>query len=303
MEIYRVKSVSELHSLVGLGKPGHPLLTIVDYSKVDAQKAPGEGRFILDFYSITFKKNCSLGYGRQFFDHQAGTLLCTAPGQVLHLKKPERMADVVGWGLFFHPELIRNTPLGKQMSEYTFFGYEENEALHLSRDEKRILTTLLGQVKNEYQTVLDGHSLAILITHLELLLKYCQRFYGRQFLTRTNQNKDLMTRFEQSVTEYFSSGQAKDAGLPTVKLFAGQMNLSANYFSDLLKSETGKSAREHLHYYLLERAKTLLLGTNCPVNEIAFALGFEYPQNLTKLFKNKTGLTPTEYRALPEFKN
>jgi AraC-like DNA-binding protein len=279
MEIYRVQSISELHHLTGLGKPKHPLLTIVDYSKVDARKAPEEGRFVCDFYAITFKNNCSLGYGRQFFDHQEGTLLCTAPEQVLHLKKPERMEDIAGWGLFFHPELIRNAPLGKQISEYTFFRYEENEALHLSGDEKKILTTLLSQIKNEYQTIPDGHSRTILVTYLELLLKYCQRFYGRQFITRTHQNRDLMTRFGQLVTEYLVSGQAKDAGLPTVKCFAEKMNLSANYFSDLLKSETSKSAREHLHHYVLERAKTLLLGTNCPVNEIAFELGFEYPQN------------------------
>ncbi len=301
MQIYRVTSIGELHHLAGLGKPKHPLLTLVDYSKVNLQKAPREGRFICDFYSITFKNNCSLEYGRQYFDHQGGTLLCTAPEQVLQMRKPERMGDIEGWGLFFHPELIRNTPLGTQISQYTFFSYEENEALHLSRDEIQILTTALGQIENEYQAVPDQHSQLILITHLQLLLSYCQRFYGRQFMTRTHQNKTLMSRFEQLITEYFCSGQARDARLPTVKFFAQKMNLSTNYFSDLLKSETGKSAQEHLHYYLLERAKTLLLGTNRPVNEIAFELGFEYAQNLTKLFKNKTGLTPTEYRKLPEF--
>jgi AraC-like DNA-binding protein len=301
--IYRVKSISELHDIAGVGKPKHPLISVVDFSKAKTENAPESGRFVCEFYSVNFKNNCSFLYGRQFFDHEEGTLLCTAPEQVIQMQKTERTEEVTGWGLFFHPEFIRNTSLGRKIEEYTFFRYEENEALHLSSDEKDTLTTILRQIEREYQTNIDRHSHDLLISNLELLLNYCKRFYDRQFITRTNQNKDIVARFEQFLTEYVRSGELKNSGLPSVKFCAEKMNLSANYFSDLLKNETGKNAQEHIHFYLLDRAKTLLLSTNNTVNEIAFELGFEYPQNLTKLFKSKTGITPTEYRKIQATNN
>jgi AraC-like DNA-binding protein len=295
-EIYRVKSISELHEIVRVGKSKHPLITIIDYSKVDVADAPESGRFVCEFYSINFKSHCSLRYGRQFFDHKEGTLLCTAPEQVLTMENTERTNNVKGWGLFFHPEFIRNTPLGSKIMEYSFFRYEEKEALHLSFDEKNILTTILEQIEKEYQTNIDKHSQTLLLSNLELLLNYCMRFYGRQFITRTNQNKDVIIQFEQFLTAYIHSDQLKRSGLPTVKLCAENLNLSANYLSDLLKSETGKNAQEHIHFYLLDKAKTLLRNTNKTVNEIAFELGFEYPQNFSKLFKKKLGISPSDYR-------
>lgn len=302
-KLYRVRSIGELHNFAGFEKPKHPLISIVDYSKVNVANGPDAGRFVCEFYSVNFKSHCSFLYGRQFFDHQEGTLLCTAPEQVIQAEKTEQVGDVAGWGLFFHPEFIRHTSLGKKIGEYSFFGYEENEALHLSADERKVLVTLLGQIENEYLTNIDQHSHTLLISNLELLLNYCKRFYGRQFLTRTNQNKDIVARFEGFIRAYIYSEELKKSGLPTVKFCAEKMNLSTNYFSDLLKNETGKSAQEHIHYYVLDKAKTLLLSTDHTLNEIAMELGFEYPQNLSKLFKKKVGMSPSEYRRVSSINN
>lgn len=300
--IYRVKSIADLHSFAGFEKPKHPLISVVDYSKVNNEKPPESGRFVCEFYSINFKRNCSFHYGRELFDHKEGTLLCTAPNQIIYMHKTEKQYNVAGWGLFFHPEFIRNTSLGKKMMEYTFFQYEENEALHLSNDEENTLITILQQIEKEYQTNIDKHSNQLLASHLELLLNYCKRFYDRQFFTRTNSNSDIIAKFEQFLINHYHNEELKNDILLTVKYCAEQMNLSPNYLSDLLKSETGKNTQEHIYFHLLEKAKNLLLSTNNNINEIAYELGFEYPQNLTKLFKNKVGLTPTEYRKI-QFSN
>lgn len=294
---YRVQTIGELHQIAGFDKPKHPLVTIIDYSKIKIAETPTSGSFICSFYSINFKKHCKFIYGRQLFDHDEGTLLCTAPEQIISFDREQEKESTEGWGLYFHPELIRNTSLGAKIGDYTFFRYEENEALHLSDQEKQTLLSILKQMENEYHTNIDHYSHDLLISNIELLLNYCKRFYGRQFITRTNQNKDIIIKFESFMIDYFSTDQLKTKGLPTVKLCAEKMNLSPNYFSDLLKSETGKNAQEHIHYYLLEKAKGLLLNTSCTINEIAYELGFEYPQNFSKLFKDKTGMTPTMYRA------
>jgi AraC-like DNA-binding protein len=294
--IYRVKSISELHHFASLGKPKHPLISIIDYSKVSSENVPESARFVCEFYSVNFKNNCSMVYGRHFFDHDDGTLLCTAPEQVIQMQKSELKDNVTGWGLFFHPEFIRNTSLGRKINKYTYFSYDEKEALHLSADERNVLLGILMQIEKEYQTYTDIHSHDLMISNLELLLNYCLRFYGRQFHTRTNHHKDIISKFEHFITEYIHSDELKKNGVPTVKFCAEQLNLSPNYFSDILKSETGKSARQHIQYHLLDRAKNMLLGSDSSVNEIAAELGFEYPQNLSKLFKNKTRLTPVEYR-------
>jgi len=258
---------------------------------------PEHGSFICSFYSINFKNHYSFVYGRQAFDHKEGTLHCTAPEQVITFDRKKEEGNTEGWGLYFHPELIRNTSLGKKIHEYSFFLYTENEALHLSDHEKQTLLSILKQMEKEYNTNIDHYSHDLIISNIELLLNYCKRYYGRQFITRTNQNKDILVRFETFISDYFNSGQLKNNGLPTVKQCAEKMNLSPNYFSDLLKSETGKNAQEHIHYHLLEKAKTLLKNSNRTINEIAYELGFEYPQNFSKLFKKKVGTTPTLYRA------
>jgi AraC-like DNA-binding protein len=295
--VYRVQTIGELHEITGFEKPKHPLVTVIDYSKVNVNNTPESGSFVCGFYSVNFKKHCNFIYGRQFFDHKEGTLHCTAPDQIISFDRKKEAGSTEGWGLYFHPELIRNTALGKKINEYSFFSYAENEALHLSDQEKQILLSILKQMENEYNTNIDHFSHDLIISNIELLLNYCKRFYGRQFITRTNQNKDIIVRFEEFITNYFNSQKLKDKGLPSVKHCAEAMSLSPNYFGDLLKSETGKNAQEHIHYHLLEKAKTLLMTSDKSINEIAYELGFEYPQNFSKLFKKKVGISPTLYRV------
>ncbi len=294
---YRVQTIAQLHAIAGFEKPKHPLITVIDFSKVDVNKGPESGSFICSFYSVNFKKNCDFIYGRQAFDHQEGTLLCTAPEQVLTFNRKKETKSTEGWGLFFHPELIRKSPLGKKINEYSFFSYAENEALHLSEQEEQILLSLLKQMENEYNTNIDHYSHDLIISNIELLLNYCRRFYGRQFITRTNHNKDIIMRFEEFMMDYVNSDKLKEKGIPTVKYCAEAMNLSSNYFSDLLKSETGKSTQEHIHYYLLEKAKNILIGSDKSISEVAYELGFEYPQSFSKFFRKKAGVSPTEFRV------
>jgi len=295
--IYKVETISELHEIAGFDKPKHPLITVIDYSKANTNIGPESGSFECGFYSVNFKKNCSFLYGRKSFDHNEGTLHCSAPAQVITYDQKNNTGSADGWGLHFHSELIRNTALGNKISEYTFFTYSENEALHLSGQEENTLISILKKIEIEYNTNIDHYSHDLIISNIELLLNYCRRFYNRQFITRTNQNKDVIARFEKFILDYFNSDKIKNDGIPTVKYCADAMNLSPNYFSDLLKSETGKNAQEHIHYQLLEKAKTLLVNSDLSINEIAYNLGFEYPQNFSKLFKKKVGTSPTLYRA------
>jgi AraC-like DNA-binding protein len=295
--VYKVQTISELHEIAGFEKPKHPLVTIIDYSKVDVTKGPESGSFMCSFYSVNYKKHCSFRYGRQLFDHQEGTLHCTSPDQVLTFERSKETSSTEGWGLYFHPELIRNTALGKKIDTYSFFSYAENEALHLSEEEKQTLLSILKQMEKEYNTNIDHFSNDLILSNIELLLNYCRRFYGRQFITRTNQNNDVLVRFEAYITDYFNSNKLKTDGIPSVKQVAEAMNLSPNYFSDLLKSETGKTTQEHIHFQLLEKAKRMLVNSNQSINEIAYELGFEYPQNFSKLFKKKEGLSPTLFRT------
>lgn len=293
---YKVQTISELHEIAGFEKPKHPLVTVIDYSKVDVNNGPESGSFICSFYSVNYKKHCDFIYGRQTFDHKEGTLLCTAPEQIITFNRKKEAESTEGWGLYFHPELIRNTALGKKINEYSFFTYAENEALHLSELEKHTLLSILKQMENEYNTNIDHYSHDLIISNIELLLNYCRRFYGRQFITRTNQNKDVIIRFEEFIRDYINSEKLKNNGIPSVRYCAEAMNLSPNYFSDLLKSETGQTTQEHIHYYLLEKAKNKLVNSDLSINEIAYELGFEYPQNFSKLFKKKVGVSPSLYR-------
>lgn len=294
--VYSVKTISQLHDIIGVEKPKHPLISVIDYSKVIVENAPQEGSFTCDFYSINFKKYCSFLYGRQQFDHQEGTLHCTAPNQIIAYDKQKEKDSSEGLGLYFHPELIRKTALGNKINEYTFFSYSENEALHLSEQEKQTLLTLFEQIKTEFNTNIDKFTQDLIISNIELLLNYCKRFYNRQFLTRTNQSKDVIVEFENCLLNHFKLEEINGNNTMTVKYCADLLNLSPNYLSDLLKKETGKSAQEHIQLHLLEKSKTQLLNSNKSVKEIAYALGFEYPQSFSKLFKKKTGISPSEFR-------
>jgi AraC-like DNA-binding protein len=218
---------------------------------------------------------------------------------VIALDEPsEDKSEINGWGVFFHPDLIRGTSLGRSIKEYTFFSYETNEALHLSDKERDTLNEIVQKIDVELSENIDQHSQTLIVSNLELLLNYCRRYYDRQFITRKTANNDLLSKIENVLTQYFQATNLKEEGLPTVKYLADQVNLSSNYLSDLLKRETGMNAQDRIHYYLIEEAKNLLLSSDKTISELAYTLGFEYPQYFSRLFKSKTGMTPVEYRTL-----
>lgn len=297
--IIQIHSISEINHFVQ-NKTNHPLVAVVDFSKVDEYLEEGT-RISADFYSIMFKNYCAnrIRYGRQSYDFQDGSLVCIAPKQVVIMDSEiEKRDDMMGWGLFFHPDLLRGTSLGEKMNEYTFFSYETAEALHLSEKEKQTLYDCVQKIATEIQENIDNHSQTLIVSNIELLLNYCSRYYGRQFITRKSSNSNTVAQVEKLLKSYFTSEQLKEIGLPTVKYLADNVHLSASYLSDLLKKETGMNAQDHIHYYLIEEAKNILLNSDNSVGEIAYSLGFEYPQYFSKLFKQKTGKTPIEYRNL-----
>lgn len=300
MSIYRVESISELHRLLGLQPPKNPLITAFHWEDVKIPQTPEYDEFTqitMDFYMISQKEMpCGVvKYGRNTYDFNDGVLMFVAPGQVISTSED---TDAKGWALFFHPDLIRKTTLGQKISEYTFFSYDVNEALHLSEKEREILTKLVEQITEEYSGNIDIYTQDLIVSHLELLLNYSTRFYGRQFITRTTHNSDLVTRFEALLTDYINSEELQNRGLPGVKQLAEEMGMSPDYLSDMLKQETGKSTQEHIHYVLIDRAKTLLLSSSHSISEVAYSLGFEYPQYFSKLFKQKTGMSPAEFRKV-----
>lgn len=296
MNIISVSSISEIHKRFGLKPPKHPLITLFNWGDITLQEPPGpEVQVSLDFYMISQKEitRGAVGYGRSHYDFEEGVLMLVGPGQVLSSADG---TEADGWALLFHPDLIRATELGKKISEYTFFSYDVNEALHLSEEEKTIISNIVEQIREEYSRNIDVYTHDLIVSQLELLLNYVNRFYGRQFITRTVRDSDLVSRFESNLREYFTSDKPQLSGLPTVKQFARDIGLSPDYLSDMLKQETGKTAQEHIHYVLIDRAKNQLLGTSDSIGEIAFSLGFEYPQYFSKLFKKITGMTPAEFR-------
>lgn len=299
-DLLHLRSIADLHKLFSLGNSQHPLVTVLDFGKV-SEKVEQNAKITSDFYSIMFKNYCknTIRYGRKAIDFQDGNLICIAPNQIIEIDNEiEEREDMLGWGLFFHPDLIRSTTLHDKMKGYSFFSYQITEALHLSEKEKTILFECVQKIETEIHENIDIHSQHIIVSTIELLLNYCMRFYGRQMITRSQTNKSIVNQINDLLSDYFSEAKVKDLGLPTVKFLADNVNLSASYLSDLLKKETGKNAQEMIHFYLINEAKTLLMNSDKNVSEIAFELGFEYPQYFNKLFKQKTGLTPIEYRNL-----
>lgn len=299
--LLRVKSISELHRLLGCAPPRHPAISFIKYSEmsIPEEVANFKGANV-DFYIISLKTTRgSMRYGRNVYDFEEGTLLFTAPNQVMYPSHlAEDIEDYDGWSLFFHPDLLYHSDLGKKINEYSFFSYEANESLHLSDEEKNKILKCVDNIVEEYSQNIDRHSQDLILSNLELLLNYSRRFYDRQFYTRGKHNKNVVVDIENLLRDYFYSDKASLNGLPTVKYCAEQVNLSPNYLSDLLKKETGKNTKEHINYHLLEKAKSLLLGTEMNINEIAYELGFEYSKSFGKLFKKKLGLTPKEYRQM-----
>lgn len=298
-DIFKIESVSQLNGLLKQDKAKHPLITIVDFSKIESYGKEAT-KFSTSLYSIMLKNQCHgmLKYGRQYYDFQEGTLIFIAPNQVIEIEEESQPSSSVGWGVFFHPELIRGTSLSTKMKDYSFFSYEVNEALHLSDQEKQALTECVSKIEHELSLNIDKHSQTLIVSNIELLLNYCTRYYDRQFITRANTNKGILSKFEDMLLTYFSSELVKTNGLPSVKYCAEKLNLSPNYLSDLLKKESGKNAQEHIHYQLIEEAKNRLLISTESVSEIAYDLGFEYPQYFSKMFKKKTGMSPVEYRKM-----
>ncbi len=297
-DIYQLETISDLNNMLNQEKPKHPLVSVIDFSKIKSYVEENT-KITSGFYSLMFKNHChnKMKYGREYYDFQEGTLICIGPKQVVTLEsESETKNNIVGWGLFFHPDIVRGTSLGLKMREYTFFSYETNEALHLSDKEKQTLNDCILKIDNELSENIDRHSQSLIVSNIELLLNYCLRYYDRQFITRKNNNKDILIKFESILTAYFHSEELKSSGIPSVKYFADKLFLSANYLSDMLKKETGMNAQEHIHHSLIEEAKHKLLISNTSVSEIAYDLGFEYPQYFSKLFKAKTGKTPIDYR-------
>jgi AraC-like DNA-binding protein len=295
----RIESISHLHELIGYEKPKHPLITLIDLTKIAPAVSTLDLHIITNFYTISLKEgiSCRNKYGRQYYDFQEGSLTFMAPEQELHVDEDNsEVRNSSGWLLCFHPDLIYKSSLIKKVNQYTFFSYDSNEALHLSDQEKIKITDIVNEIKIEFSQNIDVFSQDLIVSYVELLLNHCKRFYGRQFITRAKVNKEAIVRFEEFLKCYFDSAKPESAGLPSVKYCAQQMGYSPNYLSDLLKKETGKNTQEHIHFYMIEKAKNMLLETEKPVNLIAAELGFEYPQHFSKLFKNKTGKSPIEYR-------
>ena len=300
-DIVRLKSISEAHRFLGLPKPNHPLVSVIELNDRIINFDYGDAKFLFDFHQVNLKRGFSgsLIYGRNSYDFEDGTLTFIKAGQVIQMEVlPKEVKESSGWTLLFHPDLIRKSELGKTIENYSFFDYDLNEALHLSEKEINSLNALVDKIKEEYNQQIDKHSQELIIANIEMLLKYSTRFYDRQFYTRTNLNKDILVEFNKIVKEYYNSESPTRTGVLTVKECARQLNLSVNYLGDLLKTETGRSAKDHINDYVIETAKTKLLGSNENVSDIAYSLGFEYPQGLNKLFKAKVGVSPSQYRNM-----
>lgn len=295
--VIKLDTVDVYNKLFGL-ETMHPLVSVVDLSQ--ATRFPTRFTLHYGIYALFLKQvKCGdIRYGRQTYDYQEGTVTSFAPGQVSAVEMAEGVKPLAK-GLLFHPDLIRGTSLGQEIRRYSFFSYNSNEALHLSDEEKNIFTDCLDKISSELQRPIDKHSKRLISRNIELLLDYCMRFYERQFITRQVVNRDALTQFEELLDAYFVDDQAMQHGLPSVKYFADKICLSPNYFGDLIKKETGKSPQEYIQNKIIDLAKEKIIGSEKTVNQIAYELGFQYPQHFTRIFKKRVGCTPSEYRKLP----
>jgi AraC-like DNA-binding protein len=290
-----ISSISDLHDFAGYPSPKHPLISLIDNEAFYEHCPMDLAFFRFGFYIISCKQfKGALKYGKGHYDFGEGSLMFTAPGQVISSSPDGKVEE--GWALFFHPDLINTSGLGKKIHQYSFFSYDINEALHISEEEKRTIKDCVNKIEKEYSQNIDKHTLNLIVSNIELLLSYCDRFYDRQFYTRSKVSSDVVQQFEKLLTDYFAQDTLIEAGLPNVKYFASQLNLSPNYLSDLLNRFTGKTTQEHIHLQLISKAKSLLWGTDNSISEIAYELGFEHPSHFTKIFKTKTGKSPTAFR-------
>ena len=294
--IINLDSVDKYNRLFGL-ETLHPLVSVVDLSQ--ASKSPTHFTINYGVYALYLKETVcgDIRYGKQTYDYQEGTITSFAPGQVAEIEMAEGVKPKA-YGILFHPDLIKGTPLGSEIKRYSFFSYKSNEALHISEDEKKIFMDCLSKIKMELEHAIDRLSKRLIAGNIQLLLDYCLRFYERQFNTRAVVNKDILSRFESLLDDYFDNGRARTDGLPTVKYFADKVFLSPNYFGDLIKKETGKTAQEYIQTRLIDAAKEMIAGSDKTMSQIAYELGFQYSQHFNRLFKKNVGYTPNEYRRL-----
>jgi AraC-like DNA-binding protein len=297
--IIHIKSINQLLESSGFGKATHPLIAIIDTANIVFGEEMQGLKISSDLYSIALKDaSCGLDYGRKPYDFNEGVLYFSAPKQVFTVTKIQKLNEVKGWMIYFHPDLIRNTKLASKIDDYTFFNYEVNEALHLSEKEQSVLNNLVNIIENEIQERIDNHSQQVLVSNIELILSYSFRFYERQFNTRSAQNTDIVSKVESLLKDYYKTHELIETGQPTIEYLASECHLSANYLSDLLSRETGRSAKEHINDFIIEKAKNLLLSSTDSISGIAYSLGFNYPHYFGRIFKNKTGKTPQEYRLM-----
>lgn len=294
---YPINSISEMHRLLGLPKPAHPLVSVINLSEVNCHLDENLQSVKYNFYSICIKRDFKgkMKYGQNYYDFDEGIMTFFSPGQVISTIVEDDIS-INGWWLMVHPDFIRSYPLAKTIANYGYFSYAANEALHLSEKEETMITTIMKHIQQEYHATIDNYSQDVMMSHIELLLNYGNRFYNRQFITRKNANNDLLTNLETILADYFNGDKVQKLGLPTVHYLAEQLNISANYLSDMLRSLTGQNTQQHIHNKLIEKAKDVLSTTSLSVSEIAYQLGFEHPQSFSKLFKNKTNFSPLAFR-------
>ncbi|TDF41375.1 AraC family transcriptional regulator [Alteromonadaceae bacterium M269] len=297
-DIIHLKSVSDITKLLGVNSPKHPLAMVIPNHCLDLGSI--EFAYMTNMYIVSMKHGLSgrMKYGRGIYDFNDGMMVFLAPEQVISPIEASIDEPVQGWTVIFHPDLIRRTSLGNKIHQYTFFSYDINEALHISESEIQTVRALIDNILKELDNNIDKHTERLICGSLELLLNYCSRFYDRQFFTRSNFNKDKLAEFESFLRHYYANLDVVEHGLPSVAYCGKQLGMSPNYLSDLLKKETGKTAKEHIQLFVIELAKNKLLGSSQTISQIAYDLGFEYPAHFTKLFKNNTGYSPSQYRKV-----
>ncbi|PWL29222.1 MAG: AraC family transcriptional regulator [Roseivirga sp. XM-24bin3] len=297
--MHRIKSISDYHRLAGLPKPEHPLVSLVDYSQVNYQTENDEISMVSPYYSIAMKHGVQgkMKYGHQPYDFDEGLMSFVSPGQVISVKANyENGSKPSGWLLFIHPDFLWNTALAKKIKQYEFFGYKVNEALFLSNKEEQSMIGILKSIEEEYHSNIDRFSQNIILSHIEVLLNYADRFYQRQFITRQISNHAVLTKVEDWLNNYFQQKNIQNEGLPSVHQLAEAINMSPNYLSSLLKAQTGQNTQQHIQTKLIEAAKERLSTSQLSISEIAYELGFEHSQSFSRFFKKKVNLSPSDFR-------
>ena len=295
----RIKTISQYHQEMGLPKPEHPLISVINMETIKHGPVDGPILLVFDFYSISLKRNfnAKIKYGQQQYDFDEGIMFFISPGQVFGIEMEKGIPlKRSGWMLLIHPDFLWNTPMAKSIKRYEYFDYSVHEALFLSEKEETVITGIMQNIQQEYHSNIDKFSQGVMIAQLELLLNYAERFYQRQFITRKKANHQILDRLEKLLKDYFDSEDLLKNGLPTVKYISEHLNLSPNYLRGLLKVLTGQSTQQHIHDKLIDKAKEKISTTNLSISEIAYELGFEHPQSFSKLFKTKTSFSPLEFR-------